>query len=86
MLSPTSSAAEVLVLIHGWALLVLPAATVAGVAPRVAAAVAALLLLEIVVSLAVSHGFSDLVLRVVGVLGLWLSVVGQRVHRLQLRH
>ena len=86
VLSPTSSGAEVLVLMHGWVLLVLAVALVAGVAPRLAAAVAALLLLEIVISLTASHGFSDLVLRDVGVLGLSLSVVGQKAPLLQLRH
>jgi len=85
LLSPTSNVAEVLVLLHGWALLVLAAALIVGVAPRLAAAVAALLLLQIVASLAISHGFSDLVLRDIGVLGLSLAIVGQRAQRLLLR-
>ncbi len=70
----TSTASVVLVLAHGWALLVLAAALVAGAAPRLAASVTAVLLAEIVVSLTVSHGLSDLVLRDVGVLGLAVSV------------
>jgi len=83
VLSPTSHAAEVLVLAHGWALLVLAVALLAGVAPRLAAAVAAVLLLEIVISLAVT-GLSDLVLRDVGVLGLSIAVTGGARQRLLL--
>jgi uncharacterized membrane protein YphA (DoxX/SURF4 family) len=84
-LAPTSTVAEALVLAHGWALLVLSAALVFGVAPRLAGSVAALLLFEIVVSLTVSHGLSDLVLRDVGVLGLSLAVAGHKGQRFTLR-
>jgi uncharacterized membrane protein YphA (DoxX/SURF4 family) len=84
--APGSSFAEVLVLAHGWALLILAVALIAGIAPRLAAAVTALLLLEIVIALAVSHGLSDLVLRDVGVLGLSLAVVGQTDQRWLLRN
>lgn len=85
LISARSNAAQLLVLAHGWVLLVLAVAIVAGIAPRLAAAIAAVLLLEIVVSLAISHGFSDLVLRDVGVLGLSLAVFGQKAQRLLLR-
>ena len=85
VLSATSHVSEVLVLAHGWVLLVLAVALVAGIAPRLAALVAAVLLFEIVVSLAVAGGLSDLVLRDVGVLGLALSVAGTRRQRLLLR-
>ena len=84
VLSPTSSLATVAVLAHGWLLLVLAVALIAGIAPRAAAAVAALLLLEIVISLTVSGGLSDLTLRDVGVLGLAIIVSGVNQERLVL--
>ncbi|MGC8626324.1 MAG: hypothetical protein ACP5VR_02015 [Acidimicrobiales bacterium] len=77
LLPATSTVSVVLVLAHGWAMLVLAAALVAGIAPRLAGSVAALLLAEIVISLTVAHGLSDLVLRDVGVLGLAVAVSGQ---------
>lgn len=83
VLSTTSSAAEVLVLAHGWVLLVIAVALLAGIVPRVAAAIAAVLLLEIVISLAVT-GLSDLVLRDLGVLGLSIAVAGTTHRRLLL--
>jgi uncharacterized membrane protein YphA (DoxX/SURF4 family) len=76
VLSPTSSLATIAVLAHGWLLLVLAVALVAGIAPRVAAGIAALLLLEIVISLTISGGLSDLTLRDVGVLGLAIILTG----------
>jgi uncharacterized membrane protein YphA (DoxX/SURF4 family) len=84
VVSATSSLAVVLVLAHGWLLLVLAVAVIAGIAPRTAAAVAALLLLEIVISLAVSGGLSDLTLRDVGVLGLAVCLTGRYRQRLVL--
>jgi uncharacterized membrane protein YphA (DoxX/SURF4 family) len=84
VLSATSHAAQVLVLAHGWLLLVLAVALLGGVAPRLAAGIAAVLLLEIVISLGV-QGLSDLVLRDVGVFGLSLGVAGATRHRLLLR-
>lgn len=84
VLSATSHVAEVLVLAHGWVLLVLAVALLGGVAPRLAAAVASMLLLEIVISLSVT-GLSDLVLRDVGVLGLAIGVAGATRQRLLLR-
>jgi len=85
VLSATSHLAELLVLAHGWVLLVLAVALIAGVAPRLTATIASLLLLEIVISLSASGGLSDLVLRDVGVLGLSVSVVGAKGQRLLLR-
>ena len=85
VLAATSHLAEVLVLAHGWLLLVLAVAIIGGVAPRVAAAIASVLLLEIVISLAVTGGLSDLVLRDVGVLGLAVAVAGATRQRLLLR-
>ncbi|MGH8996287.1 MAG: hypothetical protein ACRDYB_09715 [Acidimicrobiales bacterium] len=85
VLSATSHSAELAVLAHGWLLIVLASALVAGVAPRFAAALAFLLLLEIVLSLIASAGLSDLVLRDVGVLGLSVAVVGARHQRLLLQ-
>ncbi len=84
VISATSGLATILVLAHGWVLLVLAVALVAGIAPRLAAAVAALLLVEIVISLTVSGGLSDLTLRDVGVLGLAICLTGIRQERLVL--
>lgn len=84
VVSTTSNAAQILVLAHGWLLLVLAVALLAGIAPRVAATIAAALLVEIVISLAV-NGLSDLVLRDVGVLGLAVAVAGASRQRLLLR-
>ncbi|HWG62637.1 MAG TPA: hypothetical protein VG253_13075 [Streptosporangiaceae bacterium] len=81
----TSSAAIVLVLAHGWLLLVLAVALAAGIAPRLAAGVASVLMLEIVIALAVSGGLSDLTLRDVGVLGLALCLTGISQQHLTLR-
>ena len=85
VLSSSSHAAEILVLAHGWILLVLAVSLAAGIAPRLAAAVAFLLVLEIVISLTARSGLSDLVLRDVGVLGLCVAVVGSGSQRLLLR-
>lgn len=85
VISPSSSLAIVLVLAHGWVLLVLAVALVAGVAPRTAAAVAAVAMLEIVISLTVSGGLSDLILRDLGVFGLAVCLTGCRRQRLVLR-
>jgi uncharacterized membrane protein YphA (DoxX/SURF4 family) len=84
VISPTSSLATVAVLAHGWLLLVLAVALVAGIAPRVGAGIAALLLLEIVISLTISGGLSDLTLRDVGVLGLAVILTGVSQERLVL--
>jgi uncharacterized membrane protein YphA (DoxX/SURF4 family) len=82
--SGTSTAATLAVLAHGWLLLVLAAALIAGVAIRVAAGIAALLLLEIVISLAVTGGLSDLTMRDVGVLGLAVLLASGTQQRLAL--
>ena len=85
VLSPSSPVAVILVLAHGWVLLMLAAALIAGIAPRVAAAIAAVTLTEIVISLLASGGWSDLVMRDIGVLGLAVSMTGSARHRLVLR-
>jgi uncharacterized membrane protein YphA (DoxX/SURF4 family) len=79
-----SSFAIILVLAHGWLLLVLSVALIAGIAYRPAAALAALLLLQIVVWLTISAGLSDLTLRDVGVLGLAVCLMGSSKQRLVL--
>jgi uncharacterized membrane protein YphA (DoxX/SURF4 family) len=84
-LSATSHLAEILVLAHGWVLLILAVALIAGIIPRLAAMIAGFLLLEIVISLSISGGLSDLVLRDVGVLGLAISIAGAKTERLLLR-
>jgi uncharacterized membrane protein YphA (DoxX/SURF4 family) len=81
----TSGVAVVLVLAHGWLLLVLAVALIAGIGTRAAAAVAAMLLLEIVVDLTATGGLSDLTLRDVGVLGLAICLTGRTRQRLVLR-
>jgi uncharacterized membrane protein YphA (DoxX/SURF4 family) len=81
----TSSLAVLLVLVHGWLLFMLAVAMIAGVAVRPAAAVTAALVLEIVISLAMTSGLSDLVLRDVGVLGLAVCLTGTTRQRLLLR-
>ena len=84
VISESSSLAIVLVLAHGWVLLVLSVALLAGVVPRAAAALASLLMLEIVISLAAT-GLSDTALRDVGVLGLAICLTGCKNQRLVLR-
>jgi uncharacterized membrane protein YphA (DoxX/SURF4 family) len=84
IVSESSSLAIILVLAHGWVLFVVAAALVAGIAPRAAAAIATLLMLEIVISLAVT-GLSDTALRDVGVLGLAVCLTGCKNQRLVLR-
>jgi uncharacterized membrane protein YphA (DoxX/SURF4 family) len=84
VVNASSSLAIVLVLAHGWVLLVLGVALVAGIAPRLTAALASVLLLEIVISLAAS-GISDTTLRDAGVLGLAVALIGTTRQRLVLR-
>jgi uncharacterized membrane protein YphA (DoxX/SURF4 family) len=79
-----SSASVALVLAHGWVLLILAVALVAGIATRAAAGLAALLLAQIVIWLWASAGLSDLTLRDVGVLGLALCIAGRTQQRLAL--
>jgi len=77
----TSTAAVILVLAHGWALLVLAVALIAGIWVRGTAAVVALLLAQIVIWLTIKAGLSDLTLRDVGVLGLSLCMTGTAEQR-----
>ena len=83
--SESSSLAVFLVLTHGWVLLVTGAALVAGIAPRAAAAVASVLMLEIVIAVA-ETGQSPTALRDVGVIGLAVCLTGVRHQRLVLRN
>ncbi len=83
--SESSSLAVFLVLMHGWVLLVTGAALIAGIAPRAAAAVATVLMLEIVVAVALT-GQSPTALRDVGVFGLAVCLTGARHQRLVLRN
>lgn len=82
VVSATSWLAVLLVLAHGWLLLVLAVAIIAGVAHRAACAVAALLMLEIVISLTITAGLSDLTMRDVGVLGLAICLAAGTRQRL----
>jgi uncharacterized membrane protein YphA (DoxX/SURF4 family) len=85
VISETSSLAVIAVLAHGWVLFVLAAALLAGITPRLTAAVASVVLLEIVISLAVT-GLSDTALRDAGVLGLAVCLTGCKNQRLVLRN
>jgi uncharacterized membrane protein YphA (DoxX/SURF4 family) len=84
VISETSNLAVVAVLIHGWVLFVLGFALIAGIQPRLAAALGSIIMLEIVISLVVT-GLSDTALRDVGVLGLAVCLMGCRHERLILR-
>jgi uncharacterized membrane protein YphA (DoxX/SURF4 family) len=79
-----STGGIVLVLAHGWILLVLGVALVAGVMTRLAAGLAALLVAEIIVWLIATAGLSDLTFRDIGVFGLALCVAGSTQQRLVL--
>jgi hypothetical protein len=57
---------------------------IAGIAPRASAAVASVLMLEIVIAL-LATGLSDTALRDVGVLGLAVALTGATHQRLVLR-
>jgi len=85
VINEASRLAIVAVLVHGWVLFVLAVALIAGIAPRISAAIASVLLLEIVISLSVS-GLSDTSMRDVGVLGLAVVLAGCRNQRLVLRN
>jgi len=77
----SSQVAVVMVLVHGWVLLMLAVAIVTGLALSVAAALAALLVLQIVITLTVTGGLTDLTLRDVGVLGLAICMTGSSRQR-----
>jgi uncharacterized membrane protein YphA (DoxX/SURF4 family) len=85
VINEASQLAIVAVLVHGWVLFMLAVALIAGIAPRISAAIASVLLLEIVISLSVS-GLSDTSMRDVGVLGLAVVLTGCRSQRLVLRN
>jgi uncharacterized membrane protein YphA (DoxX/SURF4 family) len=85
VINEASQLAIVAVLVHGWVLFVLAVALIAGIAPRISAAIASVLLLEIVISLMVT-GLSDTSMRDVGVLGLAVVLAGCRNQRLVLRN
>lgn len=78
----TSALAPVLVLGHGWLLLVLAVALVAGIMPRLAAGITAILIVQIVITLTATGGLSDLTMRDIGVLGLAVCLTGKGEHRL----
>lgn len=85
VINEASQLAIVAVLVHGWVLFMLAVALIAGIAPRISAAIASVLLLEIVISLSVS-GLTDTSMRDVGVLGLAVVLTGCRNQRLVLRN
>ncbi len=86
VLSPSSQVSEVLVLFHGIVLSVLAVGLIFGVIPRTMALLASLAMLEIVVTLILTAGFSDLVLRDIGVMGLALIVAANSHQKLVLRN
>jgi uncharacterized membrane protein YphA (DoxX/SURF4 family) len=81
----TSDFAILLVLAHGWLLLMLAVAIIAGIAVRIAAAAAAVLVLQIVITLTITGGLTDLTMRDVGVLGLAICLTGAHPQRAALR-
>jgi uncharacterized membrane protein YphA (DoxX/SURF4 family) len=85
IISQTSHLALAMVLLHGWLLTVLGVALTLGVGAQLAAAVSALLLLEIVVALSVTGGVSDIVARDLGVFGLAVAVFSSDSQKLILR-
>lgn len=85
LFSSGSTLVMLLVLAHGWVLLMLAVALFAGIGVRVVAAVSAVLLVQIVTSLTTSNGLSDLVLRDAGVLGLAVCLTATTKQRLVLR-
>lgn len=85
IISQTSHLALAMVLLHGWLLCVLAVALIFGIAPQLAAGVSALLLLEIVVSLSLTGGVSDIVARDLGVLGLAVAVFASDRQKLVLQ-
>ncbi|HUY24566.1 MAG TPA: hypothetical protein VMV09_04590 [Candidatus Saccharimonadales bacterium] len=85
IISQTSHLALALVLIHGWLLSLLGLALTLGVAAQLAAAVSALMLLEIVVALSFTGGVSDIVARDLGVFGLAVAVFSSDRQKLVLR-
>lgn len=80
----TTGVAVVLVLLHGGLLFVLGVALAVGIAPRTAALIVGLLLMEIIIDLSVGHGINDIAVRDLGVLGLALAVFGSAQQRLTL--
>lgn len=84
ILSASSQLSQILVLAHGAILCVLAIGLIAGIAPKIFASIATLVMLEIVVSLTVTAGLSDLVLRDFGVMGLAISVASSHHERLVL--
>ncbi|MHB1593127.1 MAG: hypothetical protein ACYCO9_11180 [Streptosporangiaceae bacterium] len=86
LISSTSTFAIVLVLVHGWLLLLLAVAIVAGVLLRLSAAISAVLLAEIIISLTISGGLTDISLRDVGVFGLAAMLTAGAPQRLALRN
>ncbi|MCL5077331.1 MAG: hypothetical protein M1288_04360 [Actinobacteria bacterium] len=85
VLSPSSQISEVLVLFHGIVLSILAVGLIFGIMPRTMALLASLAMLEIVVTLILTAGFSDLVLRDIGVMGLALIVAANSHQKLVLR-
>lgn len=84
-ISSTSQLALGMVLFHGWLLAIAGVALVLGIATRLVAAFSALLLIEIVLSLTLTGGLSDIVLRDLGVFGLAVAVFAGGRQRLVLR-
>jgi uncharacterized membrane protein YphA (DoxX/SURF4 family) len=78
LLASGSQVSLILVAMHGELLLILSGAMLLGVAPRIAAMVAAVALSEIVASLTLSHGLNDIAMRDLGILGLAVAVSAGR--------
>lgn len=77
VLKPTSALAVGAVEVHGWLLLMLAGSLLMGVLPRLAGAIGAVVMAEIVIALSV-NGVNAIGMRDLGVLGLSLAVMAQR--------
>ena len=80
LINPSSALAVGAVEVHGWLLLMLAGSLLMGVLPRLAGAIGAVVMAEIVIALSV-NGVNAIGMRDFGVLGLSLAVMAQRSTR-----
>lgn len=84
LIASSGTLAVILVLLHGGTLFVLGIALVCGIAPRVAALIVGMLVIEIILDLTIGHPVNDIAVRDLGILGLSLALAGSRRQRLLL--
>jgi len=85
LLTSDATITVLLVQLHGGLLWLLATALIVGIAPRMAALISTLMMIEIILPLIILHGISDIVARDFGVLGLALATFGAAKQRLLLR-